>query len=61
MNASRPRITAALVLGAAIVLAGRSSSTGHPSAGISAIVSTPPAAHHPASAAVLAGRLTCIG
>jgi hypothetical protein len=59
MNASRPGITAALVLGAALVLAGCSS--GAPSSAPSAAHSTPPAAHHPASAAALAGRLKAAG
>jgi hypothetical protein len=62
MSASRPRITAALVLGAALVLAGcSSSSTSQPSAGISTVASTPPAAHHTASAAALAARLEAAG
>lgn len=62
MSASRPRIAAALVLGAALLLAGcSSSSTSQPSAGISAIVSTPPVAHHTASAASLAARLEAAG
>jgi hypothetical protein len=63
MSASRRRITAALVLGAALVLAGCSSSstTSQPSAGISAVVSTPPAARHTASAAALAGDLKAAG
>jgi ABC-type glycerol-3-phosphate transport system substrate-binding protein len=64
MSASRPRITAALVLGAALALAGcssSSSSASQPSAGISAIASSPPAAHHTASAAALAARLEVAG
>ena len=60
MSTSGPRDRRALVIGAALVLAG-CSSTSQPSAGISAIVSTPPVAHHTASAAALAARLEAAG